>query len=182
MIYTGHMHGIIHVELKKYIEIKHGVDFYPAVLAEAGLSNRLYIPVSTYADHEFKAIVQALQRLTGQPETAILEDFGEFITPDFIDMYHTLIDPSWKTADFLTHAEASVHPVVRLNNPGSRPPVLQFERRGPNELHFHYDSPRQMSAIAKGIMKGVARHYGETLTIQEEVHEDGTIDMTIWIS
>ncbi len=176
------MHGIIHAELKKYIEIKHGAEFYPAVLAEADLPNRVYIPVSTYADPEFTAIVQAVHTLTGEAVVAILEDFGEFITPDFIDMYQALIDPAWKTADFLTNAEASVHPVVRLNNPGSRPPVLQFERTGPNELHFYYDSPRRMSAIAKGIMKGVARHYGETLTIIEQVHDDGSIDMTIHVS
>lgn len=176
------MHGIIHAELKKYIEIKHGHDFYHAVLQAAGLENKVYIAVGAYADPDFLAIIEAIQSLTGMPAETIQEDFGTFITPDLIDMYSALIDPAWRTADFLTYAEETVHPVVRLNNPGSRPPVLKFERRGPNELYFHYDSPRQMSPIAKGIMKGVARHYGETLDIQEQVNDDGTIDMRILVT
>lgn len=176
------MHGIIHEEYKKYIEVRHGVDMYRAVLERSGLGNKFFMPVGSYDDEEFNALVEATQQLTGATYHEILEDFGEFITPDLIDMYSSLVDPTWKTVDFLTYAEERVHPVVRLRNPGSKPPVLKFTRLGPDELHFHYDSPRHMSAIARGIMKGVANHYHQVLNITETPHEDGSIEMHIHVS
>ncbi len=176
------MHGIIHAELKKYVETKYNAEAWRAVLNEAGLGNKIYMAVSTYEDAEAVAIVKAASKLTGVPPLEILEDFGEFIAPDLLDMYKSLIDPSWKTADLFTNVEDTIHTVVRMKNPGATPPQLKFKRVGPNELHFHYDSPRQMSSVAKGIMKGVAKHYGETLSIQERKNADGSIDMRILVS
>ncbi len=113
---------------------------------------------------------------------SVLEDFGLFIAPDLLGMYKSLIDPSWKTADLFVNVEDTIHTVVRMKNPGATPPMLKFKRVGPNELHFHYDSPRQMSSVAKGIMKGVADHYNEKLDIKERKNADGSIDMRILVS
>ena len=97
-------------------------------------------------------------------------------------MCTSLIDPSWRTAEMLLNTEDIIHKVVRMKNPGAAPPQLKFRRIGDNELLFYYNSPRQMSSVARGIMKGIADHYGETLTIQEQKHPDGSIDMRILIS
>ena len=175
------MHGIIHAELKKYVETKHSPDAWRAVLDNAGLGGKVYVATSTYEDAEAGAIVKAASALTGVPPLEILEDFGEFIAPDLLGMYKSLIDPSWKTAEMLVNTEDLIHKVVRMKNPGATPPQLKFKRVGPNELHFHYDSPRQMSAVAKGIMKGVAKHYGESLSIQERKNADGSVDMRILV-
>ena len=80
------------------------------------------------------------------------------------------------------NVEDTIHTVVRMKNPGATPPQLKFKRVGPNELHFHYDSPRQMSAVAKGIMRGVADHYNEKFDIKERKNADGSIDMRILVS
>ena len=176
------MHGIIHAELKKYVETNHGPEAWRAILDKAGLGNKIYMAVSTYEDAEAVAIVRAASALTGVPPLEILEDFGLFIAPDLLGMYKSLIDPSWKTADLFVNVEDTIHTVVRMKNPGATPPNLKFKRVGPNELHFHYDSPRQMSSVAKGIMKGVADHYGEKLDIKERKNEDGSIDMRILVS
>ena len=173
------MHGIIHAELKKYVETNHGSDAWKAILKEAGLSNKIYMTISTYPDEEVVAIVTAASKLTQTPAENILEDFGEFIAPDLMIMYQPLIKPEWKTMEMLLHTEETIHRVVRLNNPGADPPRLQFEATGPNTLKFTYTSPRQMSAVAKGIIKGVAKHYGETLTIQERKRADGGSEMQI---
>ena len=176
------MHGIIHTELQKYVETNHDHEMWCAVLDKAGLGNKIYALIGTYEDAEANAIVRALSALTGVPRLEILEDFGLFIAPDLLGMYRTLIDPSWKTADLLANVEDTIHKLVRLRNPGALPPQLKFERVGPNELRFHYDSPRQMAAMAKGIMNGVAKHYGETLEIEERKNADGSVDMQILVS
>ncbi len=175
------MHGIIHVELKKYVETNHGSDVWTAVLKEAGLSNKTYMTIITYSDEEALAIVNAASSLTHTPAEHILEDFGEFIAPDLMSMYWSLIKPEWKTMEMLLYTEETIHRVVRQKNPGAGPPRLQFEAQDSNTLKFTYTSPRQMSAVAKGIIKGVAKHYGENVTIQERKSTDGSSEMVITV-
>jgi len=57
--------------------------------------------------------------------------------------------------------------VVRLRNPGAAPPGLRCRRVAPAEVHLSYDSNRQMCAVARGIIRGVAKHFGESVTIVE---------------
>ena len=173
------MHGIVHAELKRFIETKHGRDAWSKIAQQTGLGNKIYMPTGTYPDQEVLAIVKAASELTRTPAAAILEDFGEFIVPTLMNMYKTLIKPEWGTMELLLNTEETIHRVVRIKNPGAQPPLLKFEKTGPNTLKFHYDSARQMSAVAKGIMKGVAAHYRNTLSIQEKKNADGSIDMSI---
>jgi hypothetical protein len=175
------MHGIIHVELKRYVETKHGAEAWNAIVQQSGLPARIYMPSHPYPDEDAAAIVATASRLTGTPGDAILEDFGEFITPSLLHMYASLIKPEWKTRDLLLNTEDTIHRVVRLKNPGAAPPRLRFEDMGPKQLKFYYDSPRRMSAVAKGIIKGVARHYKESVAIQERKAPDGRVEMTITI-
>jgi hypothetical protein len=175
------MHGIIHVELKKYVETKHGSAAWTSILNDSGLSGKLYLPISSYPDEEIVALVNSAANLTRKPVESLLEDFGQFITPSLMDMYRSLIKPEWKTRELLLHTEETIHRVVRLRNPGAHPPQLRFETTGPNTLKFTYTSPRRMSSVAKGIIKGVANHYRETVTIQERNALDGTCEMRISI-
>ena len=68
----------------------------------------------------------------------------------------SMTKPNWKTMELLLYTEETIHKAVRIKNPGAEPPRLQFQQTGPNTLKFNYNSPRQMSAVAKGIIKGVA--------------------------
>jgi hypothetical protein len=141
----------------------------------------MFLPITTYPDAEAVAIVTAASKLTNIPADRILEDFGEFIAPDLLSMYRALVEPEWRTIELLLHTEDVIHRVVRINNPGAQPPKLQFEQVGPNELKFSYNSPRRMAAIAKGIIKGVAKHYGQAVLIHEHKKPDGSSEMLITV-
>ncbi len=175
------MYGIFHVELQNYIETKYGHDVWRATKKKAGLEDRFYMTVCTYLDSEAFAIVEAASELTGASRAALLEDFGEFIAPTLMKTHEPLINPEWGLAEFLFNTEEAIHRVVRLKNMGAQPPRLKFEQIGPNQLHFCYDSPRQMDAVAKGIIKGIAQHYGEIVTIEAWKNPDGSVDMRITI-
>jgi hypothetical protein len=84
-----------------------------------------------------------------------------------MNLYRSLVDPSWKTLDFLERTEETIHRVVRLKNAGAEPPELKVSRTAPNEVLITYASARRMCGVAKGIARGVARHYNETITITE---------------
>ena len=161
------MHGIIFSELQKYVETKHSPEVWKTLLKESDIGNRLYVPFQTYPDQEAVALVTTASKLTGQPAGAILEDFGEFIAPDLMNLDRSLVDPGWKTLDFLERTEETIHRVVRLKNAGAEPPELKVSRTAPNEVLITYASARRMCGVAKGIARGVARHYNETVTITE---------------
>ena len=65
-----------------------------------------------------------------------------------------------------------IHTVVRIRNPGARPPELRVTRSG-DEAVILYESARRMCAFAKGILAGVADHFGEHIEISEStcMHE-----------
>lgn len=161
------MHGIVFAELKKFVETNHGVSTWPLLLANAGLQDRVYMPVQEYPDGEIVALVKTASDMTKTPANAILEAFGEFITPDLLKMYGHLVKPEWKTLDFIQHAEETIHTVVRVKNPGAKPPQLRVTRLSATEIVLHYNSARRMCALAKGIAKGVAEHYKESVTIRD---------------
>jgi predicted hydrocarbon binding protein len=57
--------------------------------------------------------------------------------------------------------------VVRVRNPGAKPPNLQTVRHGADEVVLVYTSPRQMCALAIGIGKGLAKHFKENITVTQ---------------
>jgi Haem-NO-binding len=145
------MHGVIFAELRSYAETKHGNGTWDALLERAGLTGRTYLPIKDYSDADAIALVGAASALTGLRVASVLEDFGEFIVPDLIKMYGHLLKPEWNTIDVIDNTEQTVHSVVRIKNPGAKPPQLQTVRRSTDEVSLNYSSPRKMCALAVGI-------------------------------
>ncbi len=126
------MHGIIFVELKKYVQSKVGPGTWETLLAKSGLTRTSYLITSVYPDEEMVALVTTASSLTGTAIPAMLEDFGEFLVPGLIKTYRSFLRPDWRTLDTIEHTEANIH-----------------------------------KAVAKGIARGIAQHYGERITLSE---------------
>jgi hypothetical protein len=168
--FPGHkdctMHGAIFMQLKDFVVSHHGLPAWDRMLEMAGQPPMaLYLPTQAYPDADAMALVKAACDLTGQSADTVLEQFGLFIAPALLKMYAGLVRPEWRTLDLLLNVEDTIHKVVRRRNPGAEPPELFFSRVDARTLSFRYESKRQMAALAVGIMKGVARHYGETIGI-----------------
>jgi len=161
------MHGLIFVELKKFVDDRLGEDRWPELLTKAALADRIYLPVHHYPDAEAVALIQAACAHTGLSLDTLLQQFGEFIAPDLLRMYGSLIDRSWRTLEVLQNTEETIHRVVRARNPGATPPELRTERPGPDEVIVIYASARKMCGLAKGIVRGIAKHFREGVTIEE---------------
>ncbi|MGH9318830.1 MAG: heme NO-binding domain-containing protein [Vicinamibacteria bacterium] len=161
------MTGAIFLELKKYVDTKYGGSTWSDLLAQAGLAEKEFSILSAYPDEEAVALVGAAVKATGKSAADILEDFGAFIAPDLLDMFWGAIQPEWRTLDVIEHTERTIHSVVRLENPGARPPELQVTRPTLDEVIIDYRSPRRMCALARGIARGLAGHFAETVAIAE---------------
>ena len=159
------MHGTIFMQLKDFVVTNHGLPAWDKMLDMAGQPKMaLYLPTQSYPDADAFAPVKAACELTGQSMDVALESFGIYIAPTLIQMYRGLIHPDWKTLDLLLNVEDTIHKVVRRRNEGAEPPEPHFKRINDRTLEFLYESKRKMSALAMGIIKGVAKYY------QEEIH------------
>jgi hypothetical protein len=160
------MHGIVFVELQKYVNTNFGYATWVTLLKEAGLEGKVFLPTRPYPDEDIIAIVKVACQATGKTADQILEDFGSFIAPDLLKIFAASIDLQWKTLDFLENVESVIHKAVRINNPGATPPSLNVKRISANEVEITYTSPRKMASLGLGIIKALAKHYKEENTIQ----------------
>jgi hypothetical protein len=162
------MQGIMFIEFSRFIDERLGTGEWERTLAAAGLSDRTYTPREPGSDEEFLALATSAANSTGEPVQLILESFGEFVAPDLLGgLYGLLLEDGWDLFDFLEHTEGSIHTVVRARDPAAAPPRLRTVRSGPDEVLIFYDSPRRMCSVAKGIVRGAARHFGERVELIE---------------
>jgi hypothetical protein len=176
------VHGIIFLELRKYAEARLGASAWESLLREAKLSQRIYMPVAEYPDQEALALVGAATALTGRKAADVLEDFGSFIVPGLLELYGSLLDRRWRTLDVIEHTEDTIHQVVRVRNPGARPPELRCTRVSPDEVVLNYHSARRMCALARGIAHGLAHHFAEVISIREpQCMLRGADECRMWI-
>ncbi len=169
------MHGTILVLLKRYVTHTYDFAAWHRLVELSGLPETDFETMHVYPDaHLYKLLTTAAEQI-GLPAEELLEKFGEFLVPDLLFMYRKLLDPAWHTLDMLEHVEERMHGAVRRDMHGASPPVLHVERLSPTTVRVHYVSPRRMSALAVGIVRGLARYYGEEdhLRITPRAYDDG---------
>lgn len=160
------MHGILFTEFKKFVEADLGPDKWSNIVpAESG---RIYLPSHMYPDEELFELFDAASKAASVPRNALIERFGTAIVPSLLRIYRALLDPKWRTLELLEHADETIHRVVRLKAPSFRASKLAVSRLNGREVKVLYRSPRRLCAFARGIVRGMAKSYGETALIDEQ--------------
>lgn len=165
------MHGLIFFYIQKFTEsLPKGL----ASAAGAGSGQSTiarqaghYLPSGSYPDGDAVALLQAVAEARGEPLADTLTRFGEFLAPHLVKVAGPLVDPAWRTLDLVQHTEELIHAMVRVEKPGAEPPVLETARVGPQELQLVYSSRRRLCQLATGLVRGLARHFGETVEIEQ---------------
>jgi hypothetical protein len=158
------MHGIILFGFKAFVTAGYGEAEWKRVVHSAGALG-WYHATQTYSDQELTALVEATAHLDGRAPSAVLDDFGASLVPVLISMYGAFIDNRWRTLDLLANTETVIHRTVRLRDPTADPPHLSVQRISGTEVHIEYRSQRRLCALAIGICRGVAAHFGEAVTV-----------------
>jgi hypothetical protein len=177
------MHGLIFIELKKYVESKFDSRTWDTLLEKAGRKHQLYLASAVYPDEDIMALVTTACQMTGLAPAAILEDFGAFIAPDLVEQYKFLVNPNWTLLDFLANTEETIHKVIRFHK-GVTPPRLMATRVSEDKLVISYNSPRKLCALLKGIVKGAAKYYNEPVTVVDTrcmLHGDPECTVTVQV-
>jgi predicted hydrocarbon binding protein len=161
------MHGMIMVQFESFVGKTFGPYAWKTILSEAKMPDRIYLPVSVYADDELFSFLEIAVELTGKPASELLELFGEHLIPPLIETYGNSRMKSWHALDLLEHVEATIHRIVRVKEPAATPPRLSSERVSETEVVIRYGSGRGLCALARGLIRGVAQHYAERIEIEE---------------
>ncbi|HEX8245964.1 MAG TPA: heme NO-binding domain-containing protein [Longimicrobium sp.] len=159
------MHGIVMNQFRQFVVERLGRDGWRELAEAAGVPPEPFEIGRIYPDQALGALVAEASRRTGEEADALVEAFGVFIAPALLRVYEPLVDPAWRTLDVIEHTEAVIHTVVRARMPGAAPPLLDTRREAPDRVVIDYRSPRRLCALATGIARGLALHFGETVEI-----------------
>lgn len=162
------MHGLIFFYIRKFADLLViGATSPAGTHSPVAASAANYLPSGVYPDEDATALLKEIAATTGTPLPELIGRFGEFLAPHLVKIAAATIDPSWRTLDLIEHTESLIHTMVRADKPGASPPVLEALRAAPDEVHLVYSSRRRLCVLAAGLIRGMARHYGETVTITE---------------
>lgn len=161
------MHGIIHVQLQRFVETQHGAAAWRELTKRAGLEDEIFTALRSYPDEQVDDLVNQAVKMTGTPRDELLEAFGKFLVPTYLSVYGSLLKRDWNTIDVVEHTEETIHRVVRARQPGAHPPKLRTERVSETEVRITYTSSRKLCAVARGIVRGIARHFQENVQVSD---------------
>ncbi|ALI99286.1 heme NO-binding domain-containing protein [Rufibacter tibetensis] len=155
------MHGSIFVLLKRFVESAYNYSTWVRLLEKVGVEHPTYQMQGMYPTDELFAIVHQASEDTGIPAYELMEQYGEFLVPDLLLVYKKYIKPEWRTFEMLLNTEESMHGAVKREDDRTSPPRLLVTKRGNDRLIIDYHSKRRMCGVAVGIIRGIAKHYGE---------------------
>jgi len=162
------VHGLIFFYMQKFADLlATGTATHAGLRSSVVRGTARYLPSGVYDDAEAVAVLQSIAEGINEPLPGVLSRFGEFLAPHLVKVAGPLVDPSWRSLDLIEHTESLIHSMVRTTKPGAEPPVLETVRVGADELQLVYSSRRRLCTLAAGVMRGVARHFGETLELEE---------------
>ncbi|GGK82465.1 hypothetical protein GCM10011405_32770 [Rufibacter glacialis] len=154
------MHGSIFVLLKRYVESTYDYSTWRRLLEKVGV-NHTYQMQEMYPTDELFAIVHQASEDTGIPAYDLMERYGEFLVPDLLLVYKKYIKAEWRTYEMLLNTEEAMHGAVKKEDGRTTPPKLLVTKQGENRLIIDYHSKRRMAGVAVGIVRGIAKYYGE---------------------
>lgn len=160
------MHGILFKQLKTYVTEQWGDDAWEqAMMEEAGIEPKLYLPVTEYPDEEALRLIDGVVAVTGVERATLLADLGEYLAPALLDTFKAHIKSDWDAMDLLEHSGNQVFAVLRSENGGEDEVVAS--RENGNTVLLEYGVSLQMCELAKGVLKGIAEEHGESVTVEE---------------
>lgn len=161
------MKGIVFTEFLEMVEERYDLAMVDQLLSEAKLaSGGVYTAVGTYDHREMVQLLQLLSQKTSIPIGELLKTFGEYLFPHFAKNYPQFFRGLNKTSEFLERLDGYIHVEVKKLYPDAELPSFSFEIQG-EHMRMIYESPRCMSELAVGLIKGCMDHFGEKFEIRK---------------
>lgn len=159
------MKGIIFTMLSEMIEEQFGYETWDsAILNTNPESKGIYVTTGTYADGELLGYVAELSRQTGIQEQELVFTFGSYMISKFKEV-HPAFFTGHTARSFLKSIDSVVHVEVAKLHPEAVLPRFSYEDCEDGTLNINYVSPRNLCALAEGLIDGTGKLYGNPISV-----------------
>ena len=159
------MKGVIFNIVEEVVVDKLGAGAWDELLSITGL-NGVYTSLGSYPDSELFKLVAACAEMTAAEPSSLLHMIGEEAIPLLFDRYPKFFEDAPNARAFILSLNTIIHPEVRKLYAGAACPHFNFVE-AENTITMGYNSPRQLCHLAHGFILGLAKHYGETIDIDQ---------------
>ena len=169
------MKGIILVNFNEFIEELWGEEFWDELLNEAELpSEGVYITVGTYDDQELFTLIGLVVDKQNISAKDVQLAFGKWVFKKLYNIAPAFAHDFKDVFEFLFAVQDIIHDEVKKLNPDALCPKFDFLSETPNQLSFHYQSPRKLCFFCEGIIYGLAEHTRQKIKVyQSECEHEG---------
>jgi hypothetical protein len=162
------MQGVFLDAVEQYVVQELGQTGLKRTRSLVGRGDKGYQFDASYPDEELGLMIRGIVEATGKAPEQVLEEFAEAMVPGLLEVYGFLVNPRWSFTEFLLNTESVIHKGVKLYTPKAKPPAIKAEPVDANAVRIIYGSRRRLCAVARGIIRGAAKHYSVEVTITDE--------------
>jgi len=164
------MKGIIFTSLSDMVEEHYGLETWDALLDKVHpKSQGSYSAGGTYDDNELSAYIVELAKLKNVDSAQLVEEFGIYLFPVLASKYPVFLPKGVTFKEFMKSIDKVIYVEVNKLYPEAELPMLRYEEPSPDQLVILYRSPRKLCALAIGLTKGAAAHFGVPIQIQQPI-------------
>ena len=159
------MKGLVFTTLYAHWEDRYGAELLEDVIEDADLPNKgAYTSAGTYPYEEMVALITAMVKRTGQSLPNVLEEFGRFCFPKWVNYVPAEFENK-SLFDILAGIDDFHETEVRKLYPDAELPSFKVESRDGCVLVLRYHSCKPLADLAAGVIKGAAGHLGESISV-----------------
>ena len=158
------MKGMVFVLFSEMIEERFGFELWDELITSTKPdSDGAYVATDIYPDQELLAYVATMSEKFGVPGNELVYAFGEYMLGRFASIHPQFFEDH-ELKSFLKSVHDVIHVEVKKLHPDAVLPHFDYEDTGPGTLVMLYRSPRQLCALAEGLIAGAANHFGVGVT------------------
>jgi predicted hydrocarbon binding protein len=158
--------GIVFNAFEEMIVGQHGEDAWDDLLDTTGLEGA-YASPGSYPDEELRALVGAAADAFDSTNEALIRQLGRSAIPLFAARFPEVFAPYDNARSLVLNLNEIIHPEVRKLYPGADVPIFDYELPSAETLVMGYHSKRKLCVLGEGLLEGTARHFGETVSIEQ---------------
>jgi len=158
------MKGVVFNVVEEVVVDMYDADTWEDILEAVELDGA-YASLGSYPDEHLMAIVGEAARMLELDVPTVLKTVGRAAFAGLSDRHSQFEIGTMSFGDFVQHVENYIHPEVRKLYPDATVPHFDFESLDDGNLRMTYSSPRNLSDLAEGLLRGAADAFGETLEV-----------------
>jgi len=166
------MYGMVNKAVRGFVLKNFDEDVWRRIHTRAGVDAE-FVAMQSYDDDVTYSLVAAAHEELGIDVPSILHGFGEFWVSDVAAVaYAELMAKTGSSFVVFVKNLDHLHERIRVTFPDYRPPSFRVQEIDEQTIQVDYYSHREgLLNFVEGLFKGLADHYGETISI-EHVPDD----------